>query len=76
MIHYLQFADQHNMPLFETSAKDDSQADHVNAIFLTVAHKLKNHKPMMPNKTNRVVMQKTVVENSNQNESSADGGCC
>ena len=66
------------MPLFETSAKDDSQADHVNAIFMTVAHKLKNHKPMMPNKTNnRVVMQKTVVENiASQNQSAADGGCC
>ena len=66
------------MPLFETSAKDDSQADHVNAIFMTVAHKLKNHKPMMPNKTNsRVVVQRTVVENSaSQNQSAADGGCC
>jgi len=72
------FADQHNMPLFETSAKDDSQADHVNAIFMTVAHKLKNHKPMMPNKTNsRVVVQRTIVENSaSQNQSAADGGCC
>ena len=72
----MQFADQHNMPLFETSAKDDSHADHVNAIFLTLAHKLKNHKPMMPNKPNRVVLQKTVVEMPNQNNDQADGGCC
>ncbi|KAI0212820.1 Ras-related protein Rab-33B [Lamellibrachia satsuma] len=43
-----QFADRHNMPLFETSAKDDSEVDHVEAIFLTLAHKLKNSKPMMP----------------------------
>jgi len=42
------FADLHNMPLFETSAKDDSESDHVEAIFLTLAHKLKNAKPMMP----------------------------
>lgn len=42
------FADMHNMPLFETSAMDDNEADHVEAIFLTLAHKLKNSKPMMP----------------------------
>ncbi|XP_003745171.1 putative Ras-related protein Rab-33 [Galendromus occidentalis] len=41
------FADQHNMPLFETSAADDSRSDHVEGIFLTLAHKLKNSKPMM-----------------------------
>ena len=42
------FADVHNMPLFETSAKDDGKADHVESIFMTLAHKLKNSKPMMP----------------------------
>ncbi|KAL5012823.1 hypothetical protein ScPMuIL_011374 [Solemya velum] len=42
------FADAHNMPLFETSAKDDGRANHVDAIFMTLAHKLKNSKPMMP----------------------------
>lgn len=42
------FADSHNMPLFETSAKDEAKANHVEAIFLTLAHKLKNSKPMMP----------------------------
>ncbi|GFS11279.1 Ras-related protein Rab-31 [Elysia marginata] len=42
------FADTHGMPLFETSAKDDDKANHVDAIFMTVAHKLKNAKPMMP----------------------------
>ncbi|XP_067663705.1 putative Ras-related protein Rab-33 [Haliotis asinina] len=42
------FADSHNMPLFETSAKDDEKANHVDAIFMTIAHKLKNSKPMMP----------------------------
>ena len=42
------FADSHNMPLFETSAKDDGESDHVESIFLTLAHKLKNAKSMMP----------------------------
>ncbi|KAK8736703.1 hypothetical protein OTU49_004604 [Cherax quadricarinatus] len=42
------FADHHSMPLFETSAKDDSDCDHVEAIFMTLAHKLKASKPMMP----------------------------
>lgn len=42
------FADTHNMPLFETSAMDEEKANHVDAIFMTLAHKLKNSKPMMP----------------------------
>lgn len=41
------FADSHTMPLFETSAKDEEKANHIDAIFLTLAHKLKNSKPMM-----------------------------
>lgn len=41
------FADSHSMPLFETSAKDDEKANHVEAIFMTLAHKLKSCKPMM-----------------------------
>lgn len=59
------FADLHNMPLFETSAKDDSESNHVDAIFLTLAHKLKNSKPMMPSShsrhnlsTNRIAIQR------------------
>lgn len=48
-----QFADTHSMPLFETSAKnpnsqgDRGNSDHVEAIFLTVAHKLKSQKPLV-----------------------------
>lgn len=50
-----QFADAHSMPLFETSAKnpygnDDgsrNNSDHVEAIFMTVAHKLKSQKPLV-----------------------------
>ncbi|CAB1325426.1 unnamed protein product [Coregonus sp. 'balchen'] len=51
------FADAHSMPLFETSAKNPSSdghgdgnqgnSDHVEAIFMTVAHKLKSQKPLI-----------------------------
>jgi len=41
------WADDRGMPLFETSAKDDSQCDHVEAIFLTLAHKLKSGKQLI-----------------------------
>jgi Ras-related protein Rab-33B len=37
--------------LFETSARDETECDNVDAIFLTLAHKLKNHRPMMPPST-------------------------
>ncbi|MEQ2203865.1 Ras- protein Rab-33B [Xenoophorus captivus] len=50
-----QFADAHSMPLFETSAKSPNSlgdgnyrnSDHVEAIFMTVAHKLKSQKPLV-----------------------------
>lgn len=50
-----QFADSHSMPLFETSAKNPSSpgdgshgnSDHVEAIFMTVVHKLKSQKPLV-----------------------------
>lgn len=43
-----QFADRHRMPLFTTSAKDDRNVDHVEAIFLTLVDKLMNNKPVTP----------------------------
>ncbi|XP_028991860.1 ras-related protein Rab-33B-like [Betta splendens] len=39
-------ADSYNFPLFETSAKDPAEKEHVDAIFLTLAYRLKNHKPL------------------------------
>lgn len=52
-----QFADTHSLPLFETSAKNPNSqgegncgggnSDHVEAIFMTVAHKLKSQKPLV-----------------------------
>merc|ERR1712045_804846 len=41
------FADIHSMPLFETSAREDSQMDNVDAIFITLAHKLKDSRPFI-----------------------------
>ncbi len=49
------FADMYAMPLFETSAKDDSKQDHVDAIFMTLALKLKSAKPFfVPNDLHKV----------------------
>lgn len=40
------WADTKDMPVFETSAKADSEADHVEAIFMTLVHKLRASKPI------------------------------
>nr|XP_020465029.1 ras-related protein Rab-33B-like isoform X2 [Monopterus albus] len=39
-------ADRYNFPLFETSAKDPAEKEHIDAIFLTLAYRLKSHKPL------------------------------
>ncbi|XP_018027010.1 putative Ras-related protein Rab-33 [Hyalella azteca] len=46
------FADLHNMPLFETSAKADSECDHIESIFMTLAHKLQASRPLMSAEVN------------------------
>ena len=75
------FADMHQMPLFETSAKDDSRQDHVEAIFMTLALKLKNSKPFyVPSQLHRARVQSIDHNQSNNNShiSSNDdssGGC-
>ncbi|GMR40306.1 hypothetical protein PMAYCL1PPCAC_10501, partial [Pristionchus mayeri] len=40
------FADKNNMALFETSAKKESEADHVESIFMTLVHHLHRSKAM------------------------------
>ncbi|XP_060531092.1 ras-related protein Rab-33B-like [Cylas formicarius] len=60
------FADQYDMPLFETSAKLDSHCDHVESIFLTLAHKLKNRKPLIPEERELVKLRAKVVEDTTQ----------
>ncbi|CAL8266425.1 unnamed protein product [Lota lota] len=44
--HAQRMADGYNFPLFETSAKDPAEKEHVDAIFLTLAYRLKSHKPL------------------------------
>lgn len=38
------FADRHDMALFETSARDEDKADHVESIFVTLIYKLMTSK--------------------------------
>ena len=75
--HAQRFADGHSMPLFETSAKDDSQLNHVESIFMTLAHKLKNAKHMMPPDIAAYgdVRNETVHISSSRQSNNADGGC-
>uniref|UniRef100_A0A3Q2G7F9 RAB33B, member RAS oncogene family a n=1 Tax=Cyprinodon variegatus TaxID=28743 RepID=A0A3Q2G7F9_CYPVA len=75
-----QFADAHSMPLFETSAKSPNSpgdrkslsSDHVEAIFMTVAHKLKSQKPLVLSQPPEG-SGGTVTLNAGRNDG-ADGG--
>ncbi|KAL1243491.1 Ras-related protein [Trichinella spiralis] len=40
------FADKHDMPLFLTSAQDDLELNHVESIFMTLAHILQKNKSL------------------------------
>ena len=62
------FADIHNMPLFETSAKEHNQMDNVDSIFITLAHKLKDSKPFISRLTSN---DSDVQLNSNDQTESA-----
>jgi Ras-related protein Rab-33B len=67
------FADMYSMPLFETSAKDDSKQDHVDAIFMTLALKLKSAKPFfVPNDLQKV---KPSAATTTTTESSGNDPC-
>ncbi|CAG9832768.1 unnamed protein product [Diabrotica balteata] len=66
------FADQYSMPLFETSARLDSQCDNVEAIFLTLAHKLKNQKHFLPMQTTALRIHESVQPSNNPKQSM----CC
>ena len=67
------FADCHNMPLFETSAKNDEKCDHVEAIFLTLAHKINANKLLF--KT-REEPASTVQVTSTASVEDESGYCC
>jgi Ras-related protein Rab-33B len=69
------FADMHQMPLFETSAKDDSKQDHVEAIFMTLALKLKNSKPFfVPDQLHRANVQAIQHEQLSKANSNSSNG--
>lgn len=73
------FADSHNMPLFETSAKDDAKCDHVEAIFLTLAHKVNANKLLFKSREDEKesTSNDTVqVGSGDEAESSGSGYCC
>ena len=62
------------MPLFETSAKDDDKAYHVEAIFVTLAHKIKkrNTKSGFGDSTKR---KNTIVYNVKDVNGEVDRKC-
>ncbi|XP_030745854.1 ras-related protein Rab-33B-like [Sitophilus oryzae] len=68
-------ADSHNMPLFETSARLDSECDNVEAIFLTLAHKLKNNKRFLPSNSNNESLKVTGHVVNNTTNQSQCGYC-
>lgn len=65
------FADMHQMPLFETSAKDDSLQDNVEAIFMTLAFKLKTSKPFFIPQDPKAI----VKTNMDGPEDNGEGAC-
>ncbi|KAK5975515.1 hypothetical protein GCK32_006916 [Trichostrongylus colubriformis] len=73
------FADRNNMALFETSAKADSEADHVESIFLTLLHKLQQSNPMhVQSEVERQAkeQERLVLKASEANELNEEGWCC
>ncbi|CAJ0598155.1 unnamed protein product [Cylicocyclus nassatus] len=73
------FADHNNMALFETSAKADSEADHVESIFLTLLHKLQQSKPMhVQSEVERHAkeQERLVLKASEANSLNEEGWCC
>jgi len=73
------FADEHDMALFETSALADSEADHVEAIFMTLVHKLRQSKAMhVQSSEERVIKEQRLLLKADEagKLESTDGWCC
>jgi len=70
------FADAHNIPLFETSAKADEHQDHVNSIFMLIAHKLKHSKPLMSQPKLYTHRDISITSSSSPHTSSNDSNYC
>ena len=65
------------MPLFETSAKDDEKCDHVEAIFLTLAHKINANKLLLFRSKEETTTASVVrVEQANAVQEDDSGSCC
>jgi len=50
------FADSNDLPLFEVSSKSDSSQGDINSIFMTIAHKLKQNKPLIPHSRDQPII--------------------
>uniref|UniRef100_A0AC34QVF0 Ras-related protein Rab-33 n=1 Tax=Panagrolaimus sp. JU765 TaxID=591449 RepID=A0AC34QVF0_9BILA len=73
------FADQNDMALFETSALAESEADHVEAIFMTLVHKLRQCKPMhVQSNEERVENEKKLLLKADEASDleNNEGFCC
>jgi Ras-related protein Rab-33B len=73
------FADQNDMALFETSALADSEADHVESIFMTLVHKLRQCKSMhVQTNEERVENEKKLLLKANEASDldDSEGYCC
>jgi len=70
------------MALFETSAFADSEADHIEAIFMTLVHKLRHSKPMhvQSNEERSLKGQQKILlkanEIGNEEDNEEEGMCC
>lgn len=69
------------MALFETSALADSESDHVESIFLTLVHKLRQSKPMHVQSTEeRSWREQKILLKANEaaklGEEEEEGGMC
>lgn len=68
------------MPLFETSALADSEADHVESIFMTLVHKLRHSKAMhVQSEEERITKEQKLLLKAGDLESGEEGQsgwCC
>jgi Ras-related protein Rab-33B len=70
------FADMNQLPLFETSAKDDSKQDHIEAIFMTLAYKLKSCKPFfIPNEINKAKVESIDITKGREDDARSECSC-
>uniref|UniRef100_A0A0N5BHT0 Rab family GTPase n=1 Tax=Strongyloides papillosus TaxID=174720 RepID=A0A0N5BHT0_STREA len=75
----LKFADQNDMVLFETSALMDSEADHIESIFMTLVHKLRQAKPMhvqSDEERKTVEDKKILLKKGSEPEDENESWCC